>query len=273
MLIDWFTVAAQIVNFLILMWLLKRFLYKPILDAIDARENRIATELADAAEKQTQAAQERDAFRQKNDDFDQQRDNLLSKAKDEAEAERHRLVDEARQAAEALRAKRQEALHRERQSLNHELSRRTREEVFAIARQTLKDLAETSLEERMVEAFTRRLRELDSEAQEDLAKALRASPDPVRVRSAFELAPEQQGAIRNTLHEVFSAEIQVRFETEPDVISGIELTAGGQKVAWSIAEYLASLETGVDELLNEKEEAAANADAKVEQPESETKSP
>jgi hypothetical protein len=48
MLIDWFTVGAQIVNFLILVWLLKRFLYKPILDAIDAREKRIAAELADA---------------------------------------------------------------------------------------------------------------------------------------------------------------------------------------------------------------------------------
>jgi F-type H+-transporting ATPase subunit b len=44
MLIDWFTVAAQIVNFLILVWLLKHFLYKPILDAIDAREKRIAAE-------------------------------------------------------------------------------------------------------------------------------------------------------------------------------------------------------------------------------------
>ena len=42
MLIDWFTVAAQALNFLILVWLMKRFLYKPILHAIDAREERIA---------------------------------------------------------------------------------------------------------------------------------------------------------------------------------------------------------------------------------------
>ena len=43
MLIDWFTVGAQALNFLILVWLMKRFLYKPILHAIDAREKRIAT--------------------------------------------------------------------------------------------------------------------------------------------------------------------------------------------------------------------------------------
>ena len=51
MLIDWFTVGAQALNFLVLVWLLKRFLYQPILDAIDAREKRIAKELADFFEK------------------------------------------------------------------------------------------------------------------------------------------------------------------------------------------------------------------------------
>ncbi len=60
MLIDWFTVVAQALNFLILVWLLKRFLYKPILDALDAREKRIAGKLADADAKQLEAIMERD---------------------------------------------------------------------------------------------------------------------------------------------------------------------------------------------------------------------
>ena len=113
MLIDWFTIAAQVLNFLILVWLLKRFLYQPILQALDAREQRIATELADADAKKAEAQKERDEFQDKNEEFDQQRVALLSKAKDEAKAERQRLLEEARQAAEALRAKRQEALKRE----------------------------------------------------------------------------------------------------------------------------------------------------------------
>ena len=272
MLIDWFTVAAQVVNFLVLMWLLKRFLYKPILDAVDARERRIAAELADADANKAEAQQERDRFQQKNHDFDRQRDGLLSQAKEEAEAERQRLVDGARQAADALRAKRRDALHREQQSLAGEIRRRTREEVFAIARRTLTDLAGTSLEERICEAFTRRLRALDEEAKEGLAKALKSSSDTVRVRSAFELPPEQQQAIQHALHEVFSAEIQVRYETAPNVISGIELTTHGQKVAWSIAEYLVSLERSVAELLKEQEKPEANAAAKAEEPEPETES-
>jgi F-type H+-transporting ATPase subunit b len=165
MLIDWFTVGAQVVNFLILVCLLKRFLYKPILDAIDARERRIAEELADAGAKQSQARKQRDEFQKKNEQFDQQRDEFLNNAKDEATAERQRLLEETRRAADALRARQKDALKREQVSLNEEIGRRTREEVFAIARKTLMDLAGTSLEERMTEAFTRRLRELDDEAK------------------------------------------------------------------------------------------------------------
>ena len=264
MLIDWFTVGAQALNFLILVWLMKRFLYKPILHAIDAREKRIAAELADADAKKAEAQKERDEFQHKNEEFDQQRAALLSQATDEAQAERERLLDEARKAADALRAKRQEALKREQQSLNDEITRRTREEVFAIARKTLSDLAGTSLEERMSKVFTRRLQELNGQAKEDLAKALTTSSDPVLVRSAFELPSEQRAAIQQVLNETLSAAVQVRFETAPDVISGIELTANGRKVAWSIADYLASLESSVGELLKEQSKPQAKSEANPE---------
>jgi len=249
MLIDWFTVGAQVLNFLILVWLLKRFLYKPIVHAIDAREQRIALALAEADAKNAEAKKERNELQRKNEAFDHQRAALLTQATDEAKAERRRLFDEARQAADALRGERQDALNREQQSLNDEITRRTREQVFAIARKALRDLAATSLEARMVEVFTRRLQELSDGAKDGLTKALKTSSDPVRVRSAFELPSQQRAAIQIALNETFSADIDVRFETAPDVISGIELTANGRKVAWSIADYLVALEMSVGELL------------------------
>ena len=257
MLIDWFTVGAQAINFIILVWLLKRFLYKPILDAVDAREKRVATELADADAKKAEAKKERDEFQHKNEEFDQQRAALLSKATEEAKAERQRLLGEARQAADALSAKRQETLRSDAHNLSEAISRRTRQEVFAIARKALTDLATTSLEERLAEVFTRRLREMDGKAKAGLAEALKSASDPALVRSAFDLPEEQRAAIQNALNETFSAKIRVRFETAPDLVSGIELTTNGQKVAWSIADYLASLEKGVEELLKEKDKPEA----------------
>jgi F-type H+-transporting ATPase subunit b len=252
MLIDWFTVAAQALNFLILVWLLKRFLYKPILDAIDAREQRIAKELADADAKKAEAQQERDEFQHKNEQFDRQRAALLSQATDEANVERRRLLDEARKAADALSAKRQEALRSDARNLNQAISRRTQHEVFAIARKTLMDLAGANLEERMSDVFTQRLRALSGKTKESLATALKAAAQPAIVRSAFALPPAQQRAIQNALNETFSADIHIRFETAPELVGGIELATDGHKVSWSIADYLASLERGVGELLKEK---------------------
>jgi len=253
MLIDWFTVGAQALNFIILVWLLKRFLYKPILNAVDAREKRIAAELADADAKKTEAQKERDEFQHKNEEFDLQRAALLSKATGEAKAERQRLLDDARKAADALSAKRQEALRSDANTLNQAIRRRTQQEVFAIARKALTDLATASLEERMSEAFTRRLRTIDGKAKEGIAAALKTASEPAVVRSAFDLPEAQRAAIQKALNEIFSAEVHVRFETAPDLISGIELTTNGQKIAWSIADYLASLEKGVGELLKEKD--------------------
>ena len=192
MLIDWFTVGAQAINFLILVWLLKRFLYKPILHAIDEREKRIAAELADAEAKEAEAQKERDDFQHKNEAFDQQRAALLSKATDEAKAERQRLLDEARKDADALRAKRQEALRSEADNLNQDISRWTQKEVFAIARKTLADLATTSLEERMGDVFTRAPARHGRQAKNALGDALKTSNQPAIVHSAFDLPAAQR---------------------------------------------------------------------------------
>ena len=262
MLIDWFTVGAQALNFVILVWLLKRFLYKPILDAIEARETRIAKELADADAKETEAKKARDEFQHKSDEFDRQRAALLRKATADADAAGKRLIDEAHQAADALLAKRQETLRNDAHNLSLAISRRTQQEVFAITRKALMDLTTTSLEERLVDVFTRRLREMDGRAKEALGEALKAASVPGLVRSAFDLPGEQRAVIQKALNETFSADIHVRFETAPNLIGGIELTTNGQKVAWSIADYLGSLEKSVGELLQEREKAASKAEPK-----------
>ncbi len=251
MLIDWFTVGAQALNFLVLVWLLKRFLYKPILNAVDMREKLIAAELADAAAKTAEAKKESDTFQRKNETFDQQRAALLSKATSEAAAERQRLLDEARKAAAALSVKRHDALRADVQTLYAAIRRRTQQEVFAIARKALTDLAGASLEDRMAAVFTQRLLAIDGKAKAGLAEAIKTSSEPAIIRSAFDLPVDQRSAIQKALHEAFSANLKVRFETSADLVGGVELSAGGQKISWSIADYLGSLEKGVADLLRE----------------------
>ena len=69
------------------------------------------------------------------------------------------------------------------------------------------------------------------------------------VQDYLEARPEQRTAIQSALNETFSANVALRFETAPEVVSGIELTANGQRVAWSIGDYLTTLEKSIDELL------------------------
>jgi F-type H+-transporting ATPase subunit b len=273
MLIDWFTVIAQVINFLILVWLLKRFLYQPILNAIDAREKRIAAKIADADAKETEAQKQREEYQHKNDEFDQQRNTLLKQAADEAQAERQRLLTEAREAAVALQEKREESLRNEEQHLRQAISQRAQQEVFAIARKTLTDLAGENLEARITEIFVQRLREMSAEDKADFSKSFNAESDPVHVRSAFDLPDEQRDTIQQALNQAFSAQIRLRFEAVPELVSGIELTMNGQKLAWSIADYLASLDKAVNELLKQTARPEMNAAPVDKRDQPETKTP
>jgi len=252
MLIDWFTVIAQAINFLILVWLMKRFLYQPILKALDAREKRIASELEDANRKESEAAAERDEFKRKNDEFEKHRTSMLDKATDEAASERQRLFEQARHDAEKLRSRQQEMLNSEYQNLHDEIAARTQAEVFALTRKTLEDLAGTTLEARMIEVFISRLDALNSEEKRRLSAMLKSVAIPVQIRSAFELSAEQRILIESALKDIFATDTQTGFEVVPGLLSGIELIMQGQKIAWSISGYLATLEREVNELLKPK---------------------
>src|SRR5450432_1751321 len=130
MLIDWFSVGAQFLNFLILVWVLKRFLCKPLLNAIDTREKQIATELANAEAKKADAQKEHDEFEKKNQVFDNERGSMLDKAKQDAQAEHDRLIVEAKKAADTLRADQATALKHDQTRLSSEITQLGKQEVF-----------------------------------------------------------------------------------------------------------------------------------------------
>lgn len=267
MLIDWFTVGAQTLNFVILVWLLKRFLYQPVLDAIDAREALIARQIADSQAMQRDAQAKRDAFEQKALSFDRERADLLAQATRAADAEHTRLIGAARQAADELGARRREALKTDALQLNRDLGERARREVFAIARKVLTDLAVTGLEERIAEVFIARLGALDAAARTVLATALQSSAQPALVRSSFELPAVQQAAIRAAVAGAFGATVALRFDTAAGLVGGIELVAGGQKLSWTIAHYLDSLEHLVSDVVAPQPEDSRDAPA-IESPQS-----
>jgi F-type H+-transporting ATPase subunit b len=216
MLIDWFTVGAQAVNFLILVWLLKRFLYKPVLAAIDARELKIAGELQQAAAAKTQAEKEREDLRVQTEALQGQRGELLRAAAADADVQRQHLLEDARRESEALRSKSMTAMRAEQAELQLEVVSRTRQETFALTRKTLADLADSTLEDRMLEVFIRRVTALN-----DVQKAQIIPPPPTAqsgeavLRSAFELTPAQRDNIAAAFRHWPREGAALRFEIWP----------------------------------------------------------
>jgi F-type H+-transporting ATPase subunit b len=248
-LIDWFTVGAQAINFIVLVWLMKRFLYKPVLSAIDAREKRIAAELADADRRKNELQQSRDELAAKRLAFDDACKALFAKATVDANTERERLLGNARKEADALLTQRQTTIQNDTAALSHELARLATAESINMARAALRDLAGADLEERISEVFVRRLREMDPGTKACMSIALKASTGVPLVRSSFDLSEREKIAIRTALNETFSADIRLRFETSSTGIAGIELSAEGQRVSWTIEDFLKTLEEKVGALL------------------------
>jgi F-type H+-transporting ATPase subunit b len=241
----------QFINFLILVWLMKRFLYKPILKAIDAREEYISSQLKDAEKDKVKANHELEQIQGLKKDIENKQQELINQAIADAEATHRKLLDDARKDAESLRLQFQETLINEQEKLSSEITRRTQNEVFAIARKTLADLANVSLEAQMVHIFIDRIKNMASEAKKTLQKAISNSNGQIFLRTSFDLENNLQQSIKETIADNISDKIELKFETAPHLISGIALITEGYMVVWSISDYLASLEASITGLLKE----------------------
>ena len=245
---DWFTVIAQIINFLILVALLKRFLYGPIVRAMDRREAEIASRLDVAAKKAADAELQREHFEALARELVGNREVQLNRARDEAVALRQELLDKAREEVDRSRAQWQESFRREQESLLQSLRRHVCEEACTVARRAVTGLADSSLEERMAVCLERRIRDLDAATREELAGHFDTAGGEIVVRSAFEMTPEGRTAIVRALHSLTDAATP-RFEVEPSLVCGVEILAGGRSLTWNLEEYLADLEERLVEVI------------------------
>ena len=240
--INWFTVIAQLVNFALLVWLMKRFLYAPVLAAIDAREKKITAQLNAAKTQKAEAKTEHEEFTKKNTDFDAQKQALLATATADAKTQRQKLLEAAHQEAEAQRTKQQKALQQTQDDMQDDIARQTRQTVFSLTKKALTDLASVDLESQTVATLLQRLQALDAAARQPLLDAFQADKKPMQVQSAFPLTDDQQAAITTALTQLLGAAPAVAFSTNPALISGISLNANGFQLAWSATSYLAALE-------------------------------
>jgi F-type H+-transporting ATPase subunit b len=248
-LIDWFTIVAQILNFLILVFLLKYFLYDRIIEAMDKRNEKIRARLEEANNKEEEAAEEKESYLRKHREIEEREKELLSQAKQKAEERQRELVAQAKEDAEALRKRWKESVGKEKKAFVRDLRQMVGQKVYAVSRQALKDLAAQELEDRAIQVFLEKMEGLPEEERDRVAQAVRRSDGHVAVRTSFDVPAQIRERITNTFHEQFTKDLEVDFETKSEMIFGIEVKLHGQKVAWNLNDYLETLEEEMTESL------------------------
>lgn len=251
--IDWFTVAAQIVNFLVLVFLLKRFLYGPVTAAMARREQRIAERLEEAAARDRAAAQKAAEYDRKLEAFARERDRKVAEAEEAAERAHREHLEAARAEVEATEARWRTDLAREQREWLGELRVELARTAQAIAGKALADLADVVLEEHMIRTLMSRLDRLEPAVRSALADC-----ENIVVGTSFELDPARRAKVAHALQAGLGVETPVHFRQSADLVCGIEVLGGGQRIAWSVTDYVESLESRIRERLAS---AAAGANA------------
>lgn len=252
MLIDPFTIIAQIFNFLILVALLKRFLYKPITQAMEARSQRIERQLAAAANKEQDAQAAKQLYLQKQQQLEVQKQEWLTQARQEVDLKKEELTQIAIADINLVRSQWYRDFESDRLQLSGEIRDRLTEQIIFTVRKALVDLAKASLETEIIATFIERLYHLNSlQTQTIHSLPIPEQQHLITIRSSFTITEEPKARLIEAIREQISAKAEVKFELNPDLICGIELRDRGYKISWNIQHYLTELETATSKVLNE----------------------
>jgi F-type H+-transporting ATPase subunit b len=254
--IDWFVFSAQIFNFLLLIYLLKRFLYGRIIKAMDDRDAKIAARFAEAEELKAKANEQAELYEKRNQSLNEAKEQMLNEATMAADAKRKELMTKVRTEVDQLKTRWQDMLIREQDAFFYDLRQRAAKQLYAAARKALSDLADVELEERIVDEFLRRIKALDEEKSVQLRKAIRGGGNKVTIQSAFNIDTSRKTQIEETLKRQITNGFTINYLQQPDIVSGIELRVNGNKIAWSLNEYLETLVQSMTETLQKEAHAA-----------------
>lgn len=242
MLIDWFTIVAQLINFVILLVALKFLLFDRIVQAMDERRDRIEDGRRRAEEKRAEAEEEAERLQRERRELESERDELLDEARRDAEHRRQELIDEARRHVDEQEQQWLEALRRKQDRLARHLQRQAGDQVVEATRRVLADLADADLEDAVVAGFVRSIERLDDEEREAVADSLASADGAALIRTGFELSESRRESVREALC-LLTGDEGPEFEWERDstILAGIQVETEVARIGWTIDGYLDEL--------------------------------
>ncbi|NDV24768.1 ATPase [Desulfovibrio sp. JC022] len=237
MLLDWFTIFAQILNFFVLIALLKLFLYKPIVEAMQERKERIASETRVLREARVEAQTLNIELLRKREDLDNRESEVMAEIHAEAERWREHAMESARAEIETMRKEWLSALEREKESVALNLRKKLIYEVSATAARIVQDLSGSDFEQLVLNGFMQRI--------DEEVRGVDCGNSEILIRTGFEHTELQEQNLKQLLDELFPVQNERIFTTDSRLGLGIELIAGDRKWEWNLNSYVAELENKI----------------------------
>lgn len=246
--IDWVTTGAQILNFVVLLWLLKRFLYRPILKAVERREIEIKNRLDEASAQVENTKQQSDALQQERIKLANERESILEAARVEADHLKETLSKDINLEIEADRLNMKKGLEAERRGFAKEMAGVASHRISALAEKVLGELADVPLERQIVSAFLDELAGESKAKQKGLTR--RIEKDGAIIFSSRALTRGDKQRLQRALAKLTDTPFKIKFETDASLQAGLRLQIGGRIQEWSINKYLGDFEANMMAALN-----------------------
>jgi len=238
--LDWSTILLEIVNFLVLVWILKRFLYQPVLDVIARRKAAIDESIAGADAKSKEADSLKAQYENRLADWERERAGARETLAHELDAERQRRLAELE---ENLAAEREKARVADERRLG-EFQRRAEERAVAqgarFAAKLLDRLNGPELDARLVALALEGLGGLEERRCAEL-RAGASDAREIEVQSARDLDPASRQAIEAAIAKLLGSSPAFRYRVDPALVAGVRVQLGPWVLRASLQDELQGL--------------------------------
>ena len=237
--IDLFTLAAQVINLIILLFLLRKFLYVPVLKAVEARQKLIADELASAAKARASAQKEEAKCAAKLREIETQKQAVLDKVQKEAQQLAAKLGEEAQVQYRQSQQKLNEKLKAEHRNFDVSVQSLVVKYFEQFADNALKQIADADLNVLAVRQFMQKLKALSDNEKKSFVAVYRVHNN-INVKSAKVLPDEMKKNLENLLKQELKLNDSTIFEYKiaEELICGLSVASGEQMISWNLQSYL-----------------------------------
>jgi F-type H+-transporting ATPase subunit b len=238
--LNWTTFILEIINFLVLVWILQRFLYKPVLAVIARRREGIEHALNDAKQMRAEAKKLQHKYQGRLSDWEQEREQARAKLQQEIEAERTRQQKELETILAQEREKAEVAEERRMQDIIRKGEETALQQGARFAARLLQEVAGPELEARLLQLLLTDLQQLPAERLAKLRAGWAEPPADIRVTSAYPLSDEQQKQLQQILAETTALDVPCQFSQDPELVAGLRIAIGSWVLAVNVRDELKS---------------------------------